>query len=77
MSKGKNRNACSRFEIGDSKVIMRLKNKMRFYPVRFNVFIVQPGVDSKRITPEMNRLLCCSEGYLSDISAIPLKIICS
>ena len=67
----------SRFEIGDSKVIMRLKNKMRFYPVRFNVFIVQPGVDSKRITPEMNRLLCCSEGYLSDISAIPLKIICS
>lgn len=67
----------SRFEKGDLKVVMRLKKKIKFYPVRFNVYIVQPGIDSRKITPEMNRLLCCSEGYLSDISAIPLRIICS
>lgn len=67
----------SRFEIGDKLIIKRISNKLRFYPTKFKIFIVQPGVDSTKITPEMDRILCCSEGYLSDTSDIPLTLICS
>ena len=67
----------SRFEVGDKLIIKRIINKLRFYPTKFKIFIVQPGVDSTKITPEMDRILCCSEGYLSDTSDIPLTLICS
>lgn len=67
----------SRFEKGDIKKLKELKNKMRFFPSKANVFIVQPGVDSDNISPSMERLLCGSSSYLMDTYSIPLKLICS
>ncbi len=67
----------SRFEKGDMKKLKELKNKMRVYPSKAEVYIVQPGVDSEAISEGMERLLCGSSGYLMETYSIPLKIICS
>ncbi|HWO78429.1 MAG TPA: DEAD/DEAH box helicase family protein [Bacillus sp. (in: firmicutes)] len=67
----------SRFEKGDLKKLKELKNKMKVYPSKAEVYIVQPGVDSKNITPNMESLLCGSSAYLMETYSIPLKLICS
>ena len=67
----------SRFEKGDMKKLKELKNKMRVYPSKAEVYIVQPGVASAAISEGMERLLCGSAGYLMETYSIPLKIICS
>ena len=41
------------------------------------IFIVQPGVDSKNITPDMMYLLSCTQSYLIDTYNVPLTMICS
>ena len=67
----------TRFEKGDMKKLKELKNKMRFYPSKVNVFIVQPGVDSGQISTDMERLLCGTSSYLMETYSIPLTLICS
>lgn len=67
----------TRFEIGDSKLVFTLKNKLKVYSTNFSVYIVQPGVDGAQITPAMHQVLCSAEAYLKDTYAIPLTLICS
>lgn len=67
----------SRFESGNEKTIYQLKKKLKFYVASFSVYIVQPGVDSNKISPQMHQVLCCSQAYLQDTYAVPLKLICS
>lgn len=73
ISKGK----ATRFEIGDSKLVYTLKNKLKVYSTGFSVYIVQPGVDGAQITQAMHQVLCSAEAYLKDTYAIPLTLICS
>lgn len=73
ISKGK----ATRFEIGDSKLVFTLKNKLKVYSTGFSVYIVQPGVDGAQITPAMHQVLCSAEAYLKDTYAIPMTLICS
>jgi hypothetical protein len=72
---GKNRP--SRFEVGDNKALFTLKNKLKLYSVEYNVFIVQPGVDSNAITSPMHQVLCSASAYLMDTCGISLHLICS
>lgn len=67
----------TRFEIGDKKSLFILKNKLRFHSVEYRIFIVQPGVDSKRILPQMHQILCSTETFLMETSGIELGLICS
>lgn len=67
----------SRFEIGDNKGLFTLKNKLKLYSVEYQVFIVQPGVDSKQITSPMHQVLCSAAAYLMDTYGILLHLICS
>ena len=67
----------TRYEVGNNKVIFTLKNKLKVYSSEFNVYIVQPGVDSIHITSAMHQVLCSAEAYLKDTYAIPLTLICS
>jgi len=67
----------SRYEVGDNKSVFTLKNKLRLYSTEYRVFIVQPGVDSKGITPAMHQVLCSASAYLMDTYGIPLQLICS
>ena len=72
----KNRDV-SRFELGNEKILYQMKKKLKFYTTTFSVYIVQPGVDSNKISPPMHQVLCCSQAYLQDTYAVPLKLICS
>lgn len=77
----RNLKAGERVKIGKTfmKKLKELKNKMRFFPSKVNVFIVQPGVDSgnRNISSNMERLLCGSSSYLMETYSIPLKLICN
>jgi superfamily II DNA or RNA helicase len=67
----------SRFEKGDLKKLKELKNKMRVYPSKAEIYIVQPGVDSDKLSSSMERLLCGSSAYLMETYSIPLRLICT
>ncbi len=67
----------TRFEVGDGKTLQSLKKKLKFFRPEFSVYIVQPGVDSKRITQPMHDVLCSASSYLKETYAIQLQLICS
>lgn len=49
-----NNRKSTRYEIGNNELVFTLKNKLKIYSVEFSIYIVQPGVDSTKITPEMH-----------------------
>jgi superfamily II DNA or RNA helicase len=67
----------TRFEVGDGKILQSLKKKLKFFRSEFSVYIVQPGVDSKKITQPMHDVLCSASSYLKETYAIELRLICS
>lgn len=67
----------SRFNLGDMNALMTIRNKMRFYKTRIRIGIVQPGMDSKKISPEMETIMCGTSAFLKDTYGITLEIICS
>ncbi len=67
----------TRFEIGNLRKLREIKNKMRIIHVQVEIFIVQPGVDSKALTDDMIRILSGTASYLMDTYSIDLKVICS
>lgn len=67
----------SRIEKGSLRKLNEIKNKLRIYDYDMSIFIVQPGVDSKAISPDMNELLCNTKLYLMETYGIPFKLICS
>jgi len=71
------RSGGTRFEIGDLRKLREIKNKMRIFPSKIEIFIVQPGVDSKAITDDMLRIMSGTASYLMDTYSIDLKVICS
>lgn len=73
MSKNKH----SRYEVGDNRLLFTLKNKLKVYSSEYKVYIVQPGVDSNKITTPMHQVLCSASAYLMDTHGITLKLICS
>lgn len=67
----------TRFEVGSLKKLKEIKNKMRIFPTTFEIFIVQPGIDSISITDDMLRILAGTASYLMDTYSINLQVICS
>lgn len=67
----------SRIELGDVETIYKFKNILKRKKVNMKIFIVQPGVDSKKITDDMLYLLSCTQSYLIDTYSVPLLIICT
>lgn len=67
----------SRFERGNLKRLNEMRNKMRVFPSKAEIFIVQPGVDSSNISLEMDRILCGTSTYLMETYSVPLRLICS
>ena len=67
----------SRFEVGSNKQLFTLKNKLKVYSADFAVYIVQPGVDGKKMTTQMHQILCSASSYLMDTFGVPLHLICS
>ncbi len=66
----------SRIEKGSKDDLERLlliaKNKK---PMKFEVFIVQPGMSKKDTSPEIMTLIGVTENYLKDVGGVDLKVI--
>lgn len=65
----------SRFLKGDIKRLVELKNRARTTPVRLEVTIVQPGIDKKKITPEMLKLLGSTSLFIKKMSMAELEVV--
>ena len=67
----------SRFDLGDLEKLKEIENKLRVYDSKLEINIVQPGVDSKKISGDMDRLLVSSQSYLLETYGIRMNLICS
>ncbi|MDL2238044.1 DEAD/DEAH box helicase family protein [Christensenellaceae bacterium OttesenSCG-928-K19] len=67
----------TRFEVGNLRKLREIKNKMRVFPTKIEISIIQPGIDSSAITDDMLRILSGTASYLLDTYSIDLKVICS
>jgi len=71
------RSGGTRFEVGNLRKLREIKNKMRVLPTNFEIFMVQPGIDSTALTSDMLRILSGTASYLMDTYSINLQVICS
>lgn len=64
----------SRFERGDQDTLVSLRNKSRQYPVKFKIYVVQPGLASNPSSSQLE-LLNATENHLMETYQIPLQVI--
>ena len=67
----------TRFEVGNLRKLKEIKNKMRVYPTKIQIAIVQPGIDETLLTDDMLRIISGSSSYLLDTYGIEMQVICS
>jgi superfamily II DNA or RNA helicase len=67
----------SRFEKGDIRKLIEIKNKLKKFPFDLRIYVVQPGVDSKAITDQMHQVLGSTKTYLLDTYGLRFQLICS
>lgn len=65
----------TRYEVGNEKDLLRIREKADVQPVRLRVFIVQPGLSVAEVTNEQLELLAVTENYLKETFAVPLDIV--
>lgn len=71
-SKYKNK---TRFEVGDKNTINSLINMSRAYPIKMNVYIVQPGISKEKISKEQLELLGVTKSWLFDTLGVKLYVV--
>lgn len=67
----------SRFERGSKADMDKIIKMSDLYDLRFNIFVVQPGVSKAGISPEQRKLLAVTESYLLETLEIPFRVITS
>ena len=67
----------TRFEKGDPNGLEVLRQKSYFYPVKVNIYLVQPGVSKKARSIDQLRLLSVTENYLMETYQLPFQAIIS
>lgn len=75
-TKNENGYSCSRIEKGTKENLIYFNQiAKRNFPILFEIYIVQPGINPDVASPEQLLLLSVTENYIKEFSAIPLKII--
>ena len=72
-----NKQSYSRIEEGTIEELYRIKEILRIKKNKLLINIVQPGVNSNSISPEMYYLLSCTQSFLLDTYSVDLHLICS
>lgn len=76
IKKSGNGDECSRIYKGThEKLIELMKLAKRKLPVKYSVFIVQPGVSKDSASDEILSLLGVTESFLKERTGIELKVI--
>lgn len=74
----KNGNSCSRIEKGAKDDLIRLLNVLKNeMPVRFEIFVVQPGVSKLNVSDDILMLLGVTSTYMKEFADIHLNVIAS
>ena len=71
------KHGATRIEIGSLNKLKEIKNKMKVYPTKFEISIVQPGIDKEALSDDMIRILSGTASQLMDTYGIELQVICS
>ena len=67
---------CSRIQKGSHDLMVKLlKMSKRKLPVKYSIYVVQPGVTKKTATDEILTLLGVTESFLKERTGIELKVI--
>ena len=67
----------SRFELGSINDLNIIQKKMLNKQTKMKIFMVQPGVDSSKISPEMRVVLGGTRDFCRDTFSVSVKLICS
>ena len=67
----------SRFEKGDLQKLEELRRHSRSLYPKFHIYIVQPGLETSKVSPQILDLLGATELYLSETFNVPLTVISS
>lgn len=72
-----NKTNYTRFDRGNLRKLNEIKNKLRDFKSSFKIYIVQPGLSLKLLSPDMIQIISGTSSYLMDTYGINLEIICS
>lgn len=67
----------TRFAKGDSRDLIQLKKNVRQARVRFEVFVVQPGLSKNKMEPQTGTILASASNFLLEMTGVPLRAIAS
>lgn len=67
----------SRFEQGNVRKLVEIKNKLKKFPSELKIYVVQPGVNSCAISDPMHQVLGSTKAYLLDTYGLKFIMICS
>jgi superfamily II DNA or RNA helicase len=67
----------TRFELGDSDLLLSIREMSHLCDVTFKIFMVQPGLSRASATQEQLELLSVAESHLLEMYEVPLVIIAS
>lgn len=70
-------NGVSRFELGNMEKLNIIQKKMLNKQIKMEIFLVQPGVEFNKISPEMKVVLGGTSDFCKDTFSVPVKLICS
>lgn len=72
-----NKNSVSRFELGNINTLNIIQKKMLHKKIKMKIFMVQPSVDSSKVSPEMRVILGGTRDFCRDTFSVSVKLICS
>lgn len=67
----------TRFLKGEHKELAYFEEKARKAKIQFEVILVQPGLKKENATPDILKLLACTESYLQRTTKAHFRVICS
>lgn len=67
----------SRYERGDSELLLTIREMSRLCPVTLKIYIVQPGLSKAQASAEQLELLSVTETYLMETYRLPFGVISS
>ena len=67
----------TRFEIGDENKLNTIMSMAKIYPIKMNVYIVQPGISKKLVSNEQLNLLGVTQTWLLETLGVKLYVIVS
>lgn len=71
------RGRATRFERGDTDLLMQIREFSRRADVKLKVFVVQPGLSKAVASASQMTLLAVTERYLSDTYEVTFSVMCS